>query len=80
MNAEEFYVKWIKGVTEKHTKREVVMLQMRDDFHLIFAQAYHKAEVENKISKLTNKHYNRLRNSQGDAECRRLLKEQLLKQ
>ena len=44
-----------------------------------FAEAYHKAKVEDKISKLTNKHYNRLRNSQGDAECRRLLKEQLLK-
>ena len=45
-----------------------------------FTEAYHKAKVEDKISKLTNKHYNRLRNSQGDAECRRLLKEQLLKQ
>ena len=51
------------------------------DFNMIyeFAEEYHKAEVEDKISKLTNKHYNRLRNSQGDAECRRLLKEQLLK-
>ncbi len=32
------------------------------------------------INSLTNKEYNRIRHSHGDAECRRLLKEHLLKQ
>jgi hypothetical protein len=43
-------------------------------------EAYHQSRVNSKISELTNKHYNILRNSKGDAECRRYLKEHLDKQ
>jgi hypothetical protein len=37
-------------------------------------------EASEFINSITNKEYNRIRKSQGDAECRRLLKEHLQKQ
>ena len=76
MTAEEFLCSQFKcEIAELHRYISFMPTQIPK-----LMEAYHKAEVEDKISKLTNKHYNRLRNSQGDAECRRLLKEQLLKQ
>ena len=37
-------------------------------------------EANDFINSITNKEYNRIRKSNGDAECRRLLKEHLIKQ
>jgi|AntDeeMinimDraft_6_1070357.scaffolds.fasta_scaffold08759_2 hypothetical protein len=37
-------------------------------------------EANDFINSITNKEYNRIRKSNGDAECRKLLKEHLIKQ
>ena len=84
MTAKEFQI-WVQEETD-FSVLDVVDYDANNGGYMIdvesifdIAKAYHKAEVEAKIGLLTNEHYNRLRNSQGDAECRRLLKEQLLK-
>ena len=64
MTAEEFYMKWIKGIIEKHSERYAIMLQMRDDFYLIFAEAYFKHRV-NEISDENKKLINMLKRLQS---------------
>lgn len=53
MNAREYYKIWITKIKMKcKTERDYIRFLMRDDLEIIFAEAFHKAEIESLIKKL----------------------------